>query len=56
MALNSQSDVSATTGVIGLSITISLAVMNRVTTLPLAIKWNREYKDASTTAKNNSLG
>ena len=53
MALNSQSDVSVATFVRGLSITISLALIIRVTTLPLGIKWNKEDIATSATVKKN---
>ena len=53
MALNSQSDVNPTTVIRGLVITISPEVINRVTTLPLGIKWNREDRVNSATSKKN---
>ena len=51
MALNSQD--SATTVVRGLVISLNPKIINRVTTLPLGIKWSKEDKSTSVIAKNN---
>jgi len=44
MALNSQTEVSSTTMVRGLAISLSSELSIKVTTLPLGIKWGRENK------------
>lgn len=53
MALHSQADVSATTVVRGLAITITPELIRRITTLPLGIKLNREDRVTSSTTKKN---
>ena len=55
MALNSQTEDSATVVVRGLTIYLNLEIISRVTTLPLGIKWSREDKSTSVTTKNNFL-
>lgn len=53
MALNSQTEFSATTVVRGLVISLIPKLISRVETLPLGIKWGREYKTTNSNAKNN---
>ena len=51
MALHYQADFSATTVVRELALNITPKLINRITTLPLGIKWDREDKVTSSTAK-----
>jgi len=53
MAMNSQTCDNSTTVVRGLVISLSPKLISRVTTLPLGIKWNKEDKATSVTAKKN---
>jgi len=53
MALNSQTKESPTTIVRVLAISLNPKIISGITTLPLGIKWSREYKATSFTAKRN---
>ena len=53
MALHSHEENSATTIVRGLAISLSPETINRVTTLPLGIRWSKEDKQVSVATGKN---